>query len=163
MPSKLSKIHDTNFAYTYVLYSSVRPRLSIEIEKKYAGIESLIGGADYVFLSKEFAKSRGFGDMKAAVNGIAASGHPTPNATIICAWGEFGAIARLSDGTLVESSAFPPQKLVDTLGAGDTFVAGTIYALNCGKNVGEAIEFGCRLAGAKCGQKGLRSLKSVAI
>lgn len=136
--------------------------MSVEIEKKYPNIESLIFGADFVFLSKEFAKSRGFSDMEAAVNGIAASGHSAPNATIICAWGEFGAIARLPDGKLEKSSAFPPQKLVDTLGAGDSFVAGTISVLNSGKTVAEAIEFGCKLAGAKCGQKGLRKLKSLA-
>ena len=57
------------------------------------------------------------------------------------------------------SSAFPPEKLVDTLGAGDSFVGSTISQLNLRKSVQEAIVFGCKFAGAKCGQMGLENVK----
>lgn len=36
------------------------------------------------------------------------------------------------DGELVHSDAFPPETLVDTLGAGDTFNAAVIFALSAG-------------------------------
>lgn len=36
------------------------------------------------------------------------------------------------DGELVHSDAFPPETLVDTLGAGDTFNAAVIFALSGG-------------------------------
>ena len=50
-------------------------------------------------------------------------------ATIFSAWADRGAMARASDGTIVQSPAFPPNKIIDTLGAGDTFNAGVLYYL----------------------------------
>jgi len=52
---------------------------------------------------------------------------------IICAWAEEGAIARTPCGLIVQSPAFPPQKVIDTLGAGDTFNAAALYYLNKSK------------------------------
>jgi len=52
---------------------------------------------------------------------------------IICAWAEEGAIARTPCGSIVQSPAFPPQKVIDTLGAGDTFNAAALYYLNKSK------------------------------
>ncbi len=40
------------------------------------------------------------------------------------------------DGVLIHSDAFPPEKLVDTLGAGDTFNASVIYSLSNSKEEG---------------------------
>lgn len=51
---------------------------------------------------------------------------------LICAWAEKGADALGPDGVVVHSDAFPPEALVDTLGAGDTFNASVIYTLSNG-------------------------------
>lgn len=51
-------------------------------------------------------------------------------AVIICAWGDRGAMAITPDGTIVQSPAFSPLEIVDTLGAGDTFTAATLHYLN---------------------------------
>lgn len=50
-------------------------------------------------------------------------------AVLICAWAEKGADAMGPDGAVVHSDAFPPEALVDTLGAGDTFNASVIFSL----------------------------------
>lgn len=55
-------------------------------------------------------------------------------ATLICAWAEKGADAIGPDGVVIHSDAFPPEKLVDTLGAGDTFNASVLYSLSNGMN-----------------------------
>lgn len=55
-------------------------------------------------------------------------------AVLICAWAERGADALGPDGLVVHSDAFPPESLVDTLGAGDTFNAAVIYTLSNGES-----------------------------
>ena len=58
------------------------------------------------------------------------------------------------DGDVKHSDAFPPEKVIDTLGAGDTFVAGAIYSLIKESSVEHALIFACSLAGFKCGVAG---------
>lgn len=54
-------------------------------------------------------------------------------AIVICAWAEQGAMARTTDGAIVQSPAFPPPHVIDTLGAGDTFNGAALYYLNRSK------------------------------
>ena len=61
-----------------------------------------------------------------------------------------------------ESHAYPPGKVVDTLGAGDTFNAGVIHHLSRGRSVSEALQYACKLAGTKCGMVGFDGLKNYA-
>lgn len=60
---------------------------------------------------------------------------------------------------MYESPAYPPEKLVDTLGAGDTFNAGIIHRLLLGRHISEALQYACKLAGTKCGIVGFDGLK----
>lgn len=78
---------------------------------------------------------------------------------MICPWSSDGAAALDSNNQYFESDAFPPTKIIDTLGAGDTFCAATIYALCNGKGLGESIQFGCEIAGAKTGFFGYDQIK----
>ncbi|XP_048371879.1 ketohexokinase isoform X5 [Sphaerodactylus townsendi] len=105
-----------------------------------------------VFVSKDVAKDFGFCSASEAVEGL--YGRVKPGATLICAWAEKGADAMGPDGQLVHSDAFPPDSVVDTLGAGDTFNAAVILSLSGGKPLHEAITYGCRVAGRKCGVHG---------
>lgn len=57
----------------------------------------------------------------------------TLRAVLVCAWAEKGADALGPDGLIIHSDAFPPETIVDTLGAGDTFNAAVIYTLSKGE------------------------------
>ncbi|NXR09425.1 KHK Ketohexokinase, partial [Semnornis frantzii] len=109
-----------------------------------------------VFISKDLAQHLGYQSAPEALQGLRS--HTQPGATLICAWAEKGADAMGPDGRLVHSDAFPPETLVDTLGAGDTFNAATIFALSAGKSLQDALTFGCQIAGRKCGIQGFDSI-----
>ncbi|XP_055982047.1 ketohexokinase isoform X1 [Sorex fumeus] len=129
-----------------------RIRVSVEVEKTREELFQLFGYGDVVFVSKDVAKYLGFGSAEEALKGL--YGRVRKGATLICAWAEQGASALGPDGKLLHSDAFPPPRVVDTLGAGDTFNAAVIFSLAQGKSVQEALRFGCQVAGKKCGLQG---------
>lgn len=133
--------------------------ISLEVEKPRTGIEALFRLADVILFSRHFARTTGHSGPE----GLLRSVRPrVPNATLICAWGEAGASALSPAGEWLESPAFPPAQLVDTVGAGDVFNAGCIDGLARGLPLPEVLVAACRLAGAKCGQLGLEGLPALA-
>ncbi|NXU94793.1 KHK Ketohexokinase, partial [Xiphorhynchus elegans] len=158
-----------------------RVRTSVELEKPREELLPLMGRGQVVFISKDLAQHFGYHSAPEALQGLRGriqSGYegfvegrgsggctvcPTPTslpfrATLICAWAEKGADAMGPNGELVHSDAFPPETLVDTLGAGDTFNAAVIFALAEGRTLQDALTFGCRIAGRKCGIQGFDGL-----
>ncbi|XP_074009779.1 ketohexokinase [Numenius arquata] len=129
-----------------------RVRVSVEVEKPREELLPLMAMGHVVFISKDLAQHFGYHSAPEALQGL--RHRVQPGATLICAWAEAGADAMGPDGELVHSDAFPPETLVDTLGAGDTFNAAVIFALSEGKSLQDALTFGCRIAGKKCGIQG---------
>ncbi|KAF7470946.1 ketohexokinase isoform X3 [Marmota monax] len=127
-------------------------RVSVEIEKPREELFQLFGYGELVFVSKDVAKHLGFQSAVEALRGL--YGRVRKGATLVCAWAEEGADALGPDGQLLHSDAFPPPRVVDTLGAGDTFNASVIFSLSQGKSMQEALRFGCQVAGKKCGLQG---------
>lgn len=138
------------------LARTVRPGLpvSVEIEKPRSGIEILIDGVDVVLFSRDYALARMHDSAESLLDSIS-----TP-ALRVCAWGETGAYARTPDGGRLQAFAYPPEVVVDTLGAGDAFNAGLLDALIRGRSAVDALEDASRLAGAKCGLVGFEGLSS---
>lgn len=126
--------------------------ISVEIEKTREPLYQLFPHGDVVFVSKDVARHFGFTTAEAALRGLYS--RVKEGAVLICAWAEKGAGALGPDGVLVHADAFPPESLVDTLGAGDTFNSAVIYTLSNGGSLKDAVTFGCRVAGAKCGFHG---------
>ncbi|KAK3563583.1 hypothetical protein QTP86_030941 [Hemibagrus guttatus] len=129
-----------------------RITVSVEIEKTRPSLYQLFPHADVVFVSKDVAMHFGFHSASTAVKGFYS--RVKDGASLICAWAEKGADAMGPDGTVLHSDAFPPENLVDTLGAGDTFNAAVIHSLAKGGSLQEALTFGCQIAGKKCGVHG---------
>ncbi len=124
---------------------------SLEVEKERDAIESLFPHADLLLFSRAFARGRGFDSATAFLSAMA---RLAPGRELVCAWGEEGAYALDRDDDFHSSPAFPPPRVIDTLGAGDTFNAALIDARLRGLPLKEALRHGCRLAGRKCGHQG---------
>ncbi|XP_065487937.1 ketohexokinase isoform X3 [Caloenas nicobarica] len=129
-----------------------RVRISVEVEKPREELLPLLGLGHVVFISKDLAQHFGYRSAPEALQGL--YDRVQPGAMLICAWAEEGADAMGPNGELVHSDAFPPETLVDTLGAGDTFNAAVIFALSAGRSLQDALTFGCQIAGKKCGIQG---------
>ncbi|XP_048209226.1 ketohexokinase isoform X2 [Perognathus longimembris pacificus] len=127
-------------------------RVSVEIEKPREELFQLFGYGEVVFVSKDIAKHLGYKSAAEALRGLYS--RVKKGATLVCAWAEEGASALGPDGQLLHSEAFPPPRVVDTLGAGDTFNASVIFSLSQGNSMQDALRFGCRVAGTKCGLQG---------
>lgn len=128
--------------------------VSLEVEKSREGMERLFGLADLVLFSSAFAAARGLSPREL----LAHARDTAPQADLVCSLGGKGAVALGQDGDWATAEAVPPAKVVDTLGAGDTFNAGIIDALLQRSSLQDALRFACALAGGKCGRAGLHDL-----
>lgn len=162
-----------------------RITVSVELENRTEKNLPLVKDVDFIFLSKDFAELMGWMSKEVAIHNLRkyvkqqyvvqdfihfifkqmlTISHFLKfcRAKIICPWGIEGAIAVDNEtDTHFAAMARPPAKVVDSLGAGDTFVASTIQMLSQGSSLQEAIEFGCRIAGAKVGFVGYDSIGSL--
>lgn len=139
--------------------ADVRVPCSVEIEKPRSGIETLYPYADLLLFSRAFVQHEGCDDP---LDFLAAVRERTPAQWLVCAWGADGAAALDRTGHAVRSGAAIPDRVVDTLGAGDVFNAAVIHARVSGWTLEEAVAWACGLAGRKCGQWGLDGLSAPA-
>ncbi len=144
-------VDDTERMIRLARNRSPQTPLSVEIEKPRPTIAKLFPLADVLLFSRVYAQSTGFGDpglfLKHIRSDIAA-------ADLVCTWGDHGAYALGHGPNLLHCAAFPPPRVVDTLGAGDTFNAGFIDARLGGAALAEALTAACCLAGKKTGRLG---------
>lgn len=131
-----------------------RPQLpiSVEVEKPRPDVERLFGYATVLLFARAFAATRGF---QHAEGFLRAMRPLAPQAVLAAAWGSEGAFGLEPGGDVHHCPAFPPPRVVDTLGAGDTFNAGFIDARLRGETLISSLENANRLAGKKCGLIGL--------
>jgi ketohexokinase len=134
-----------------------RPELpvSIELEKVREGMEAVHGLADLLICSRGYAQSCGYTHPQSFLDWLR---NQAQQADLVVAWGEAGAYGLTRYGEIVHSPAFPPERVMDTLGAGDTFNAGLIGNLARGEGLTKALRAACQLAGKKCGVYGLNLL-----
>lgn len=169
-------------------------RISVELEKpNREGLQLLADEADIIFYSKTWAQAAGYKTPELCVWDqhcrARVSADPTgAEKLFICTWGVAGARAvsmhksRMprrgggNDGDdqpvpvieVLESFAFYSQEgrpVKDSVGAGDTFIAGVLWGLLCREREGEngwpmqrVLDFANQLAGRKVLQRGFDRL-----
>lgn len=127
--------------------------ISVELEKPRPGIDALMDGPRVLLAGRAFAMASGFRRAGAFLRALA---RRTDAELCVVAWGAQGASYLQRGGRARAVPALRPERVVDTLGAGDVFNAGVIHGLLRGLAAGEAVTEAVRLAGVKCGRVGLR-------
>ncbi|KAF7588789.1 hypothetical protein BBP40_005220 [Aspergillus hancockii] len=143
-------------------FSSIR--ISVEAEKPgRPGLQELAMEADVVFYSKSWAQGNGYTSAKECLQKQSSLTHKMSFS--FCTWGQDGAVAlNRSTEELIHSPAYTAADfgVVDTIGAGDTFIAGILYALICRSDawdLSQKLAFANRVAGMKVTQEGFSGLE----
>ncbi|KAH8411089.1 hypothetical protein KR222_002359, partial [Zaprionus bogoriensis] len=123
--------------------------ISLDFESTFQSNLQLCSLCDFVVFSKELALKQGWMTAEAACHGLASILQPNcPR--IICPWGSTGASYLDVSNKCCKAEAYKAGEVVDTLGAGDSFMAGFIYAIYIKQNCLQgAVEFANRVAGQK--------------
>lgn len=149
-------------AYTIRKEKNLDFKISIEFEKPQRSSHLISSGiakmADVLFISKDFSSHLGFKSANETVKHVKNTLNLRNKLVVICPWGDKGADGIDIDDNVFHSDCFPPSQVKDTLGAGDTFIAGVLSSMIKGFNLNDSIKFGCQIAGKKCGQFGFKNL-----
>ena len=137
--------------------------ISLELEKPRPGIAALLRGPDLLLIARAFALADG-GPGTAADPGawLTALLPRTDARVLVLGWGAQGAWLLERGGVPRLVPARPPERVIDTLGAGDTLNAGMIDGLVRGLEAAEALAQAVALAGLKCGRTGFEGLATAA-
>lgn len=139
-------------------------RVSLELEKLRPGTESLLDGPDVLLIARFFALAeagpRAVVDPADYLNGLA---RRTSAELLVLGWGAEGAWWLARGGNPQRVPAHVPERVVDTLGAGDILNAGVIDGLCRRLTADVAVAWAVRLAGIKCTQIGLDSFAEAAL
>lgn len=147
-----------------------RLKLSLELEKvrDHPYHQQLLPLPDVLFVSKDFARHKGFLSATEALEGL--TPHLGNNQIVICPWGSDGVAGKVvGQGEVTHVPAYtPPNGVVDTLAAGDTLIGAVIHHLHQANMAGgggsvvhlrHALTKAAEIAGKKCGQRGLLNLQ----
>ena len=135
-------------------------QLSLELERSRTGDEHMLleYSPKLVVFSQQYMKQQGYEDVASFFQNFLLSNGFGPKfnkiSLWVCTFGENGSIGGLvNENSILEQFNVPAESVeyvIDTLGAGDTFLAGLIFALSKKALAGRAaVEFASKLAAEK--------------
>ncbi|KAK5046887.1 hypothetical protein LTR84_007241 [Exophiala bonariae] len=138
-------------------------KISVELEKRQReGLQEIACEADVVFYSKSWAIGNGYSGAEECLR------HQRTLAAkaflLCCTWGDQGAaVYESATGSHLQQPAhvLPGKSVVDTVGAGDTFIAGILYSCLVHADdwtLLQKLTFANQLAGRKVTQEGFANV-----
>ncbi|XP_075164595.1 ketohexokinase-like [Haematobia irritans] len=146
-------------------------KISMEMEKLNKDLFQLACRSDVVFISKDMANHMGWSTAHEAIHRSReiiknmqnmetpqdSLGWPTP--CLICPWGSKCSDCLDANNEYTSVPAYDVDEVVDSLGAGDTFVAACIYALHyLEKPLADAVKYANQVAAFKVERRGYDDL-----
>ena len=142
---------DTLLEYLPELGSLSCP-ISLEIEKGRTDIEQLLPFVDTVIVSSAYLTAKKI----SAEHCLKKFRQVNSELNVVCTLGASGLVAQDRSGNLFEIAAERVDNVVDTVGAGDCFIAGLIHSLMQQQNFKSALIFANKLAAQKIQYKGMK-------
>ena len=145
--------HDTEAAATAAEWARASGiPVVADLDELYPGVEALLKNLDYLVASRDIpGRITGESDLRKSLPEVHKRyGFRLTAATL----GEEGVLAW--NGARFYYAAAYCVKVVDTIGAGDTFHAGFIYGLLQGWPLQRQLDFGCAAAALNCAGMGAR-------
>jgi len=142
---------------TYLQTHYPRLPFSLEIEKPRPDIQLLGHGAEIVFYSRHYVQAMGYTNAVDFLRGYDAF---APRAGIVCTWGDQGCYYRHAKNSrqIEHVPAHDLSPVIDSVGAGDTFIAGFLHTWWQTRDINQSAQFANRLAAKKCAQVGFQGL-----
>ncbi len=125
--------------------------ISLEIEKPRPGIEALLPQVDLAIVSKAYLMASG----QSAIQCLGRFQRINPALDLVCTLGEDGLQARSAKGENITMPGIEVACVVDSIGAGDCFIAGLIHQSLKTENFIDALRFANRLAARKIQHLGM--------
>ncbi|MBL7000239.1 MAG: carbohydrate kinase [Gammaproteobacteria bacterium] len=129
----------------------VRSGISLEIEKDRPGIEHLLPFVNLVIVSSAYLQSRHL----SADQCLQHFRQINPALNVVCTLGEQGLIAMDAAGHRIQQRAVPVQRVVDTIAAGDCFIAALIHQLLQQADFLAALDFAATIVAQKIQYQGI--------
>ncbi|KAL0592008.1 hypothetical protein ABG067_000661 [Albugo candida] len=133
--------------------------ISVEIEslrQDWNYGKELVALSDFAFVSKDFVQSKLRMETATRFLNEMRRENLQFSKAIFCPWGSEGVYYITSSSKVTHYTPTKSlSKVVDSVGAGDTFIGATIASLVKSSSIHQAAAFACNVATAKCAQEGL--------
>lgn len=126
--------------------------VSLELEKSRADIEQLLPFVDNVIVSSAYLQSKNI----QAEQCLHMLSQYNPDLNIVCTLGSSGLLAKDHSGKIIKLDAGPVEQVIDTIGAGDCFIAGLIHHMVKNNDFESALVYANKLAAKKIQFKGMK-------
>ena len=141
---------DTLKLFLETLNSSTH--ISLEVEKDRPGIEQLLPYVNLVIVSRAYLHAKKLTPDQCLQHFRSIN----PALNIVCTQGADGLLAQEQTGGRIEMAAVTVARVVDTIAAGDCFIAGLIHSLLKQKDFYAAVDFANKIAAQKIQYRGIR-------